>query len=238
LSEDGTCPVDHIVVRDVDEEAIDESCRFDVRGLPPGEEVQVAVSGPGLHLEARVPVPERGDPEPLCLNPPCSDKPLPERATLAVQLAGDGERGGLFASVDHGANGGRGCGASGDRCEFDDLPAGVPVDLAVSSARCEQTVQKVTLRPGNNSVVVPCRRMREVQGVVRLSSGASGPAPPDLLVRCGENSSSRTRGRFIFTLRCPAGASALEWRTEGHPGWRRVALAVGADPAFVEIPLP
>ncbi len=67
---------------DDDGEEVDEECRFELP-VPDGPTGMILVaSGPGWHLEEPVSIPPLGDPDPICLNPPC-------RANLVGETADD-----------------------------------------------------------------------------------------------------------------------------------------------------
>jgi hypothetical protein len=57
---------------------IDENCQFELP-IPDGPTGMILVaSGAGWHLEEPVSIPPLGDPDPICLNPPCSTNSLHE----------------------------------------------------------------------------------------------------------------------------------------------------------------
>jgi hypothetical protein len=93
---DEDCPIERVVLRepaalatnvatvandaddsDAQEEAgnVDDTCRFRLP-VPEGSSQMILVAtGSGWHLEEPVSIPPLGDPEPVCLNPPCRANP-------------------------------------------------------------------------------------------------------------------------------------------------------------------
>jgi hypothetical protein len=206
-------------------------CEFEVP-VAPGSELLVRVSGEGRHHEAQVTVPATGEPAPLCFNPPCTAPPL---ASLEARAEHDG-------CVHHMVMvGGESqqwlCRLSQGRCELEDLPAGVPLLLSSSCRGCpDDGARPLTLTPGRNTVTLPCRRMREIQGVVRRVGSDQAPVP--LTVRC-LGGSDRVRDSFLFQLRCPADAGEIEYLLDAEPGrWRRLPVAGNGSPVLVELPVP
>lgn len=49
----------------------DSACAFKVRGLQAGTQGRLVVSGGGWHFDVPFVIPPTGDPDPICLNPPC-----------------------------------------------------------------------------------------------------------------------------------------------------------------------
>ena len=87
------CPVDTLQVRAREGELTAEDgiivftpdCRFEF-APPRGGQLTVSAEGGGLTLEAAITIPEHGDPEPICLNPPCRANPMEGQARLRVML--------------------------------------------------------------------------------------------------------------------------------------------------------
>ena len=90
---DEDCPIERVVLReptalpsdvandaddsDAQEDAggVDDACRFRLP-VPDGSSEMVLVAiGSGWHLEEPIAIPPLGDPEPVCLNPPCRSNP-------------------------------------------------------------------------------------------------------------------------------------------------------------------
>jgi hypothetical protein len=76
------CPINAVTVRRGDTEngfttdaGQDLDCRFQLRAPADAGDVTVVAQGGGWLLQADVTVPAHGDPEPLCLNPPCLPVP-------------------------------------------------------------------------------------------------------------------------------------------------------------------
>jgi hypothetical protein len=65
---------------DLDEDNVDETCRFELP-VPDGPTGMILVaSGAGWRLEEPVSIPPLGDPDPICLNPPCWAESLEKAA--------------------------------------------------------------------------------------------------------------------------------------------------------------
>jgi|HubBroStandDraft_5_1064220.scaffolds.fasta_scaffold24967_2 hypothetical protein len=80
---DGACPVDAVSLHgsgisedDAPSAEVDGACRFELTAPEGASEPTVVATGPGWRLEDSVSLPPQGDPEPICLNPPCRSDQL------------------------------------------------------------------------------------------------------------------------------------------------------------------
>ena len=67
---------------------VGEDCSFSLAVPDQATAVTVVATGDGWHLEEHVAVPPRGDPAPICLNPPCRSDPMEGLARLRIALEG------------------------------------------------------------------------------------------------------------------------------------------------------
>jgi hypothetical protein len=227
-----SCPIELVSLQTehrLGEARVDRHCRFSFENLEPGGEVEVRASGQGWHLETRLRIPEHGDPEPVCLNPPCRDEPPETPVSLRVILTGAPDENRLHVMFTQ-DEGGRVCDSSGTECELEGLDASA-ARLKVRATGCAEVKQEVTLAPGPNVVTIPCRRLRLVEGVARRTDPRTGA-----VVSCQDGDSVLITGKSIFELRCPRDVTAIRYRAAGQP-WRSADLPPGADTAFVELTL-
>jgi hypothetical protein len=178
-----------------------------------------------------VPLPDQGDPEPVCLNPPCRPAGTAIDVDLAVILTG-APAGTRMRGEVSGLRGREYCSATaGELCQFDAARTDGPLELSVHANRCATVTQTVTVHPGKNTVTVPCHRLRTVQGLFRSASGV----PPDsITIRCGD-SEERARA-FLFSIECLADETELTYQVKGQPP-RRAAIPAHGDPVVVELML-
>ena len=213
--------------------SVDARCRFQVEDVPAGE-LLVRASGTGWLVEGRVVIPERGEPDFLCLNPPCGDVPV-ARLEIILESMATGAAGDALQIVVDTGDSQRSCQLVGDRCEVDGLTVGDRPQVWVSGTECLSQDALPPLLPGLNRVTVPCRRLRIVEGVVRQRT--PGPPPDTIDVRCGKRNKAAARSFMIRTF-CEASERELQYRFGGTQGWRSVALDAGAGPLLVELPAP
>lgn len=235
------CPFDTVTVEQGDEGEthadVDASCRFEANDLPPATTVVVRAIALGWHIEGRAEIPAQGDPEPMCLNPPCGDPP--PLAQVAVELAGAPEHASFSLSASSADGRVESCGSTHGGCTLEDLAPG-PARIEVTSRACADFEPlRVDLRPGENRLTVACKRLRTVQGLIRDASGAPF-APEDLSVRCAGAPPTHVERSFVFSLRCPHEGARLEYRTGPGDGWRASSPVPAATngPAYVELVLP
>jgi hypothetical protein len=237
------CPVNEVIISGAGNDdgvgepsrtvSIDEPCHFTAPALPWSGAILVQANGDGWHLEQTVQLPEHGDPEPLCLNPPCQ-----ATAPTTLVIALDGAHEGMTALATAGGTSSGGCGTSGgSSCSMSDLaPPGGTVQVEASSADCSRAVGTIVLHAGANAITLPCVRPRLIQGVLRLPASAEAPAL--LRVRCPGGEQSLVERSFVFDLRCPADARAIEWALGRREPWRTLPLAGSGNPLLVELALP
>jgi hypothetical protein len=142
-----------------DEIEVDDACRFHLP-VPDGASQMIVVAvGDGWHLEQPVSLAPTGDPDPVCLNPPCRANPLDGRARLRISLEGAPPGGGVHATLAPAAGETSdlyGCGGSGRVCTIDALDPGQRLTVNVGSADCAARSQTIVLAAGDNLVAVPC----------------------------------------------------------------------------------
>jgi hypothetical protein len=88
---DGACPVDAVSLHgsgiaeaDAPSAEVDAACRFELTAPEGASEPTVVATGPGWRLEDSVSLPPQGDPDPICLNPPCRSDQLEPPAKLRI----------------------------------------------------------------------------------------------------------------------------------------------------------
>jgi hypothetical protein len=229
------CPFHQISLEDEDDEEqteVDRNCHFQFEDLTPGQEVLLKASGHGWHLEERISLPAQGEPQPVCLNPPCRSLPREEAAVLRIILTGAPDDARISASAGQGDEGGVGCASSGHSCDLSGLEVGVPAQLTVSAPGCVTVNREVTPTPGTNTLNIPCRRMRLVEGVAR-----GGDAQQPITVQCRQGGQAQLRANAVFELHCPRDVTELLYRKGARDPWRRAPLAPETDPVFVELTL-
>jgi len=212
-------------------------CRFEL-AVPEGVQAATVVArGNGWFLEQEVAIPARGDPDSLCLNPPCRDDPTEGLAALRVSLEGhDASRVDVEVTYGDDESGGRmsSCASSRGGCRLDKLPVGEPLTVQASSDGCRGETRTVTLGSGETSLSLPCTGLRRVEGVVRISDGA---LPDAVTVRCAGGGSHALHHSRLFVLTCATDDTDLEVQIGRGGPWQVVAIPVTGDPAFVEIGL-
>jgi hypothetical protein len=175
---DESCPYDQVSLRPADTEEVgddpatadvDEHCRFAIE-VPDGPtRMLVLATGRTPPLELAVSIPPAGDPEPVCLNPPCSADPL--AGTARLRIAFDGiDHADLSATLTF-ANGDRsssyGCFTSGAACELEALPIGLLFKIDAESSDCAMATRTLTLRVGDNDLSFPCEPTKSITAVVK-----------------------------------------------------------------------
>jgi hypothetical protein len=214
-------------------------CRFELTVPENISEATVVASGTGWFLEERIEIPARGDPDPLCMNPPCRDDPTEGLAALRVSLEGV-EGAPVTAQVtfpDDGtsqAGGMSSCSSSGGSCLLQDLPVGQLLEVTGYGHGCRAETRTVTLPSGETSLRLACRRQRRVEGVIRI---ADGTTPEAVTVRCAGGGTRALHNTRLFMLTCAVDDAALEVQSEHGGPWQSVAIPPAEDPAFVEIGL-
>jgi hypothetical protein len=167
----GRCPIDTVRTlkregrAEEQEETVfldpnNDECRFEIEAPSRVGQATVVAEGGGLVLEAAVTIPEHGDPEPLCLNPPCRADPLEGQAQLRVILAGVDSHSPINATIVPlgDANTRYGCGSSLFTCDIEALPAGQTFTVTASGRDCRGGPVTVTIAEGDNDVSIPCIR--------------------------------------------------------------------------------
>lgn len=214
---------------------VDQNCRFEILELPAAPEVTLRASARGWHVEARVLVPEHGQPEAVCINPPCHDRPLLEAPWVEVVLTGAPPDTEFDASMS--GRHGRACGPrASNTCRILNVTPGED-RVMMSSPTCDRAHVEVTIEPGRNEVRIPCTRTREVQGTLRAAQGPGGTAPGSAAVRCPGGEAILLTGTHVFSLQCSADQNQVEYRTAGERTWRTAPLAPHVDPVLVELRL-
>ncbi len=97
----GDCPIERVSLRaldappstddddDSDDGNVDSACQFQLPVPDGASQMLLVATGSGWNLEEPVSIPPLGDPEPVCLNPPCRASPLGGRANVRISLEGD-----------------------------------------------------------------------------------------------------------------------------------------------------
>jgi len=96
------CPIDRVALRalgppaghdDEDDDSdggdVDETCRFQLTVPDGASQMLLVATGSGWNLEEWVSIPPLGDPEPVCLNPPCRPGAIEGKADLRISLEDD-----------------------------------------------------------------------------------------------------------------------------------------------------
>ena len=90
------CPIERVSLRalgappptddddDSDASDVDSACRFQLPVPDGATQMLLVATGSGWNLEEPVSIPPLGDPEPVCLNPPCRANPLGGRASVRI----------------------------------------------------------------------------------------------------------------------------------------------------------
>jgi hypothetical protein len=212
----------------------DRECRFELPAPGDTAEVMVVATGPGWFVEERVRIPSAGDPEEICLNPPCRADPLEGLARLRIAV--DGLPPGTRIRANASSSGSyAACGGAG-ACEIEGLTPGETFLVGVRGEGCRSDSRKIVLSPGGNSATFTCQRERRIDGVIRLTTRAQ--QPERLLVRCRGGEIRLFDEARVFHLNCGADVADLEYRVDSGP-WLSVPVPQGdrTAPALVEISL-
>ena len=247
----GECPISNAALQiggkaiggeDEDEASVDvgDDCSFTLVVPDQVAIVTVVATGDGWHLEEQVAIPPSGDPEPVCLNPPCRSDPTEGRARLRLMLEGSPAPLGLTATAmtdDSSSTRHRihTCSTGADKCDIDGLRPGQTFLITAGGIDCRAAPLSVTVAPGDNHVRIPCIRQRQIEGVVRVPPGEWLGR---ISVRCPGGGDVRpVSGTRLFELTCKADATAVEYQIGSEGTWRSVPvpLASAEDPAFVDI---
>ena len=89
------CPIERVSLRalgappptdddDSDASDVDSACRFQLPVPDGASQMWLVATGSGWNLEEPVSIPPLGDPEPVCLNPPCRANPLGGRSNVRI----------------------------------------------------------------------------------------------------------------------------------------------------------
>jgi len=210
-------------------------CTFVLSVPDDAADATVIAVGEGWYLEQRVAIPPKGDPEFLCLNPPCRSDPVEGLARLRVTLDGpEGSSINVEASDDDG-DAFHSCSSTGSQCDINGLTAGATLSINALGKDCRSSAMTVTVAAGDNHVRIPCTRQRRIEGVVRLPDGAQHEG---FAVRCAGSRVAHPIGDTrLFHLKCDASSRALEYQIGTQGIWRSAPIAGVTDPAFVDISL-
>ncbi|HEY6475935.1 MAG TPA: hypothetical protein VI456_05090 [Polyangia bacterium] len=172
----GVCPYERVALRtgeaegeDLVEIGLGDTCRFELT-VPDGPTQMVLVAtGDAEPLEMPVSIPPVGDPEPVCLNPPCGADPLAGTARLRIAFEGP-DHADLSATLTF-ADGDRSssysCFTSGGNCELEALPTGLLFKVDAESSDCASAMQTIVLHAGANDLSLSCEPTRSITAVVK-----------------------------------------------------------------------
>jgi hypothetical protein len=232
---DGECPIETIEVTtadDDDEQSVGPDCRFEMllRVGTSTDKATVVASGGGWHVERTVDIPARGDPDPVCLNPPCRANPLDGAARLRVTMERS-ERGRLTIHAVADRAGERSVSCADETCVVEPLAPNHRYHVTALADGCQSHVQDVTVVAGDNTLRLPCRRERRIQGVLRGTG-----QPPVVAVRCPGGDRTVRQSR-LFILSCATDATTLEYRVLPDGAWQSAAIPTTEESPLVEISL-
>jgi hypothetical protein len=156
------CPIDMLQLRAREDGITAEEgglvfssdCRFEFEAPPLGGEVAVIAEGGGFKFESVVTIPAHGDPEPICLNPPCRANPLDGQAHLRVMVDSVASVEATIVPVGD-PDTRYGCVSPRFWCDID-LPAGRMYTINASGRGCRGGPVFAALSEGENTVSVPC----------------------------------------------------------------------------------
>ncbi len=233
----GECPIERVTVTLSDDENegdnVGHDCQFEIT-LPVAEaSVQTATvvaMGSGWHVEQTITIPARGDPDPVCLNPPCRANPLDGAARMLVTMEGRDDRFmTVHATTGDGPRADTTC--TDGACVLEPLGPNRTYQVTVSAEGCQEDERDVAVTPGDNTLRFTCRRERKIQGLLRAAG-----APPAVDVRCTGGVRSVRHSR-LFAITCAADDTALQYRVLPDGAWRSAAIPTAEDPPLVEIAL-
>jgi hypothetical protein len=210
-------------------------CRFELTVPEDVPEATVVATGPGWLLEETVDIPASGDPEFVCLNPPCRENPTEGLARLRISFEGATAESMITAeatSSDEIRTSYHSCSGQQGSCTLDELPVGETFEVEGYGDDCRAEPREVVVVSGDNFVRLPCHRQRRVEGVVRIPDGVP---PEHFTVRCAGGGTRALRNTRLFELKCAEEDSDLEYRVGSGGPWRSVPLPAASNPAFVEI---
>jgi hypothetical protein len=218
-----------------DDEAVDlgSDCRFELPVPADVPRATLLATGPGWRLEEEIAIPTDGDPDPVCLNPPCRDDPPEPLASLTVTVTDlPADQDTIVTAVGDGSL--QTCAPTASApCRMDDLLPHASLDVQVGGTYCSGGRRRVVPMPGENSITIACIHRRSVEGV--LHTGGQ-PPPAWMAIRCaGQRTLEILKGTWTFSLSCPMSIAALEYQVDEDGPWTSVAIPAGADPALVEI---
>jgi hypothetical protein len=249
LTPDGDCPISTVALQvsgktmtDQDENDastdVGDDCSFMLAVPDQVATVTLVATGDGWHLEEQVAIPPNGDPEPICLNPPCRSEPEQELARLQLTMDGAPAPQEFSAtvvaddlvSIRHRVHS---CSSDESTCRMEGLKAGATYRITASGIACRAAPRHVTLARGDNQVRIPCIRQRQIEGVVRIPAGEWLDG---VSVRCpGGDDMRALSGTRLFALTCNADARAVEYQIGAEGTWRSVPVASAENLTFVEI---
>ena len=148
---------------------LEADCRFELP-VPDGPTRMVLVAiGDGPHLEMPLAIPPVGDPEPVCLNPPCLADPLAGTARLRIAFAGADhtDLSATLTSAGGDDSSSYNCFTNGEDCQLDALPINQLFKLSAEAADCATTTRTIALHAGNNDVSLPCEPAKSVEALVK-----------------------------------------------------------------------
>ena len=235
----GECPIEMVAVtlspdRDGDkDENVGHDCRFEIMLRVAEASVQVATvaaTGAGWHVEQTITIPARGDPDPVCLNPPCLANPFEGSARMLVTMEGhDNSFTTVHATTKDGPGSDANC--TGGACVLEPLTPNRNYQVTASAAGCQEEVRDVAVTAGDNTLRFTCRRQRKVQGLLRAAG-----APPSVEVRCTGGVRNVRQSR-LFAITCAVDDMALQYRVLPDGVWHSAAIPTDEDLPLVEIAL-
>jgi hypothetical protein len=167
LSDDDGCPVDTVTLHGpgIDEDDppssdVGDDCRFELRVPESAADPTIVATGAGWRLEDSLSLPPQGDPDPICLNPPCRSDQLDLQGTLRVRFEGAPDGSSITVeSVVIGARdeGIMACASNGASCELGAVTAGRSLELTISAAGCAPVSRTVAVHAGDNLLSLACR---------------------------------------------------------------------------------
>jgi hypothetical protein len=133
-------------------------CRFELDAPVSAGPVTIVAEGDSVRFETTLLVPDHGDPEPICLNPPCRADPADGLARLRFILDGAAPDWGIVADARPtipGAGTRYGCRSSIPTCEIEGV---LPGDLSITVAGpgCGAEAMTISVVAGDNDISVPC----------------------------------------------------------------------------------
>jgi hypothetical protein len=234
------CPIKTVTVTFSDDADANEDgdvgadCRFEIK-LPGARAsaatATIAATGSGWHVEQAIAIPAHGDPDPVCLNPPCRANPLEGAARMLVTMEGHDQPVTMVsARTDDSSDSIASC-SDDDGCVLEALVPNRTYHVTASAPGCQEEVRDVTVAPGDNTLRFACRRQRKIQGLLRATG-----APPSVDVRC-TGGLRNVRHSRLFAITCAADDMALQYRVLPDGAWQSAAIPTAEDLPLVEIAL-